>query len=63
MQDLVGINRVDLINERLVRWDTELVRFDRNSILPKREQVNGGSVLSPKKREKDHGVSSYLDYG
>lgn len=49
MQDLVGINRVDLINERLVRWDTELVRFDRNSILPKREQVNRGFALSPKR--------------
>lgn len=63
MQDLVGVNRVDLINERLVCWDAELVRFDRYGILPEREQVNRGPAPSPKRRVGDHRVSSYLDYG
>ena len=37
VQDLVGVNRVDLVNERLVRGDAELVRFYRDSILSERE--------------------------
>jgi len=36
MQNLVGVDRVDLVNERLVRRDTELVWFDRDGILPER---------------------------
>ena len=34
VQNLVGINSVDLTDERLVCRDTELVRFDRDGILP-----------------------------
>ena len=36
MQDLVGVNSVDLTDERLVCGDTELVRFDRDGILPEK---------------------------
>ena len=36
MENFVGVNRVDFVDERLVCWDTELVRFDRDSILPRR---------------------------
>ena len=34
VQNLVGVNGVDLANERLVRRNTELVRFDRDGIIP-----------------------------
>jgi len=37
VQNLVGVDRVDLVNERLVRRDTELVWFDRDGILPERQ--------------------------
>ena len=33
MQNLVGIDSVDLINECLVCRDTKLMRFDRDGIL------------------------------
>ena len=40
VQNLVGVNRVDLVNERLVRRDTELVWFDRDSILRESESTS-----------------------
>lgn len=37
MQNLVGIDSVDLINECLVCRDTKLMRFDRDGILSEGE--------------------------
>ena len=34
VQNLVGINGVDLANKRLICGDTELVRFNRDGVLP-----------------------------
>lgn len=55
MQNLIGINRVDLANKRLVRRNTELVRFDRDGILPK------GNELVAFRGEIDTKLA-YLDY-
>lgn len=45
VQHLVGVNRVDLTNERLVCRDSELVRFYRDGILPKREEMSANVVI------------------
>ena len=62
VQDLVGVNRVDLVNERLVRGDTELVGFDRNGILPERDRTRmSWWFCTPLSLTR--GEQWYLDYG
>lgn len=56
MQNLVGINGVDLANEGLVRRDTELVRFDCDGVLPDRTR----RVVFYNERD---GEFAYLYYG
>ena len=56
MQNLIGVNSVDLADERLVRRDTELVRFDRDGILPR------GISWVALRSEMDNKLA-HLDYG
>ena len=64
VQHLVGVNRVDFTNERLVCRDSELVRFYRDGILPKREEnVSQRRNPPPPAARGSSGNWPHLDYG
>ena len=62
MQNLIGVNGVDLANERLVRRDTELMWFDRDGILPGgTSRVGSHSEIGNKLPHLDYGQDEHPD--